>query len=129
MKLLSHVLGYMGGIPESLLPDYEAEGYEKTDQVGVAGLEYSLENEIGAGRQTIEVDVNGHKVRTIGDPMHPRPGHNLVLTLDLNLQKVATRVLQQSMDALNQDENAQLGQGFPGVVVALDPRNGAIRSR
>ena len=120
----SHAVGYMGPIPEAQAADYEAEGYGQNDQVGLVGLEYTFENELHgkAGRQTIEVDVNGHKVRTIGQPDPPEPGHNLVLTLDLNLQHVAAQALQEELDSLN-DSTHKVTQG---VVVALDPRNGGV---
>ncbi len=113
----------MGHVPESELEDYRARGYSQTDQVGLAGLEVTSEEELHGkdGRQTIEVDVNGRKIRTIGEPEAARPGNNLVLTLDLGLQRAATEALQ---DALNKSQG--FTKATQGVAIALNPRNGAV---
>ena len=131
-RLTSDVLGYMGPIPQDQLPDYETKSYGQNDQVGLVGLEYSLESQMHgkSGQQTIEVDVNGHKVRTIGEPQAAVPGHNLVLTIDLKLQKLATQALQEALTKLSNDQAwvKKWGPVTEGAVVALDPRNGAIRA-
>jgi penicillin-binding protein 2 len=60
------------------------------------------------GRQ-VEVDANGRVVQVL-KTVDPVPGHNLHLTLDLPLQKLAEDLLK------DQD----------GAVVALDPANGDV---
>jgi len=121
--LTSHIIGYMGHVPESELAAYTARGYSQNDQVGLTGLEATYEEELHGkdGLQTIEVDVNGRKIRTVGEPEPASPGNNLMLTLDLNLQRAATEALQDALDG---------SQGFTkatqGVVVALNPRDGAV---
>jgi penicillin-binding protein 2 len=121
--LTSQAVGYMGHVPEEQVAEYEAQGYAANAQVGLTGLEYSFENELRgtAGRQTIEVDVNGRKVRTIGEPAAAVPGHNLVSTLDLNLQREATTALQEALDS-----SSGFTKATQGTVIALDPRNGAV---
>ncbi|HEX9118250.1 MAG TPA: penicillin-binding transpeptidase domain-containing protein, partial [Anaerolineae bacterium] len=121
--LTSQFMGYMGGIPESALPEYEAKGYQQNDQVGLTGLEKTMEDELHgkAGQQTIEVDVNGRKVRTIGQAGDPEPGHNLVLTIDLKLQRVATQALQEALT-----KSSGFFKATQGAVVVLNPRNGAV---
>lgn len=121
--LTAHVIGYMGHIPEDQVQRYQEMGYKPNDQVGLAGLEATFEQELHGkdGRQIIEVDVNGRKVRTVGEPEPAEPGHNLVLTLDLNLQRVATEALQEALD-----RSEGFHKATQGAVVALDPRNGAV---
>ena len=98
--LTSHLIGYMGHIPEEALDKYKAKGYAQNEQVGLTALESTFEHELRGkpGRQTIEVDVNGRRVRTVGQPDPAVPGHNLVLTLDLELQRAATAALQEALD-------------------------------
>ncbi len=72
-------------------------------------------------QQTIEVDVNGRKVRTVGEPKPAVPGHNLVLSLDLDLQKAATKALQEAFD-----KSSGFTKANQGAVIAMDPRNGKI---
>lgn len=121
--LTSHMIGYMGHIPEDQLPAYEEKGYLQNEQVGLAGLETSFEDALRGkpGRQTIEVDVNGRRVRTVGELDPAQPGHNLVLSLDLDLQRAATEALQEALDS-----SSGFTKATQGVVVALDPRNGKI---
>ncbi len=122
---VSHILGYMGPISPDVVEEYEGKGYVANESIGQSGLEATYESEMHGvrGRQTIEVDVNGHKVRTIGQPADPEPGHNLTLTIDLELQKVATKYLQEAIS-----QTTGFSKATQGIVVAMDPRNGAIRA-
>ena len=121
--LTSQVIGYMGHVPEEQVTEYEAQGYPANAQVGLTGLEYSFEKELRgtSGRQTIEVDVNGRKVRTIGEPVPAVPGRNVVSTLDLGLQREAAAALQEALD-----NSSGFTKATQGTVIALNPRNGAI---
>jgi penicillin-binding protein 2 len=115
----------MGHIPEGQLEDYVANGYRRDEQVGLTGLEYSRESQLRGkpGRQMIEVDVNGRRVRTVGEESRSVPGLNLHLSLDMRLQRAATAALQEAMD-----NSSGFTKATQGVVVAMDPRNGAIRA-
>jgi penicillin-binding protein 2 len=98
--LTAHLLGYMGPIPADAGERYgQDQGYEPGDAIGLAGLENSYEDELRGrkGTETIEVDVAGRKVRTVGQADPPQAGSNLVLTLDLDLQKYTENVLRQGM--------------------------------
>ncbi len=99
-SLTAHLVGYMGPIPGGMEEKYSKEqGYDPDDAVGVAGLEYIYEGELRGrkGQKTVEVDVAGRQVRTIGQPIPPQPGHSLILTLDLDLQRYVEEVLRQGM--------------------------------
>ena len=122
-SLTSHLIGYMGHIPEGALDKYKAKGYAQNEQVGLTALESTFEHELRGkpGRQTIEVDVNGRRVRTVGQPDPAVPGHNLVLTLDLELQRATTAALQEALD-----KSSGFTKATQGVAVAMDPRNGKI---
>jgi penicillin-binding protein 2 len=121
--LTSHIVGYMGHIPEEQLAQYEEKGYLQNEQVGLAALETSYEDELRGkpGHQTIEVDVNGRRVRTVGEAAPSQPGHNLVLSLDLDLQRAATEAMQEALD-----KSEGFTKATQGVAIALDPRNGKI---
>lgn len=122
-RLTSHIIGYMGHVPEAAAAEYRAKGYAPNDQVGLTGVEATFEHELRGkpGRQTIEVNVNGRRIRTVGQDEPAVPGHNLVLTLDLDLQRVATLALQEALD-----KSSGFTKATQGVVVALDPRNGKV---
>ncbi len=96
----AHLVGYMGPIPAGASEKYGVEqGYDTKDWIGLAGLEFSYEDRLRGrkGKKTIEVDVAGREVRTVGQPIAPQSGQSLVLTLDLDLQQYVQDVLAQAM--------------------------------
>lgn len=100
-ELTSHLLGHMGPIPSWAADQYtEEQGYDSDDTVGLAGLEATYEDVLRGtkGAKTIEVDVAGREVRPIGQEILPQSGHNLILTLDLDLQRYTEQVLRDGME-------------------------------
>ncbi len=118
-SLTAHVIGYTGAIPPTLVDEYKAKGYAANDAVGLAGLELQYEDILRSfkGRETIEVDVTGRKLRSVGEPTLPQPGHNLKLTLDTELQRIVVKALEKGIR--NTERRA-------GVAIAMDPRTGQI---
>jgi penicillin-binding protein 2 len=118
--LTSHVLGFVGPIPAGQVADYEAQGYDPNrHKVGLTGVEYAFEDELSGqdGQKLIEVDVSGREVRTVGEPKEAIPGHNLQLTLDLDLQQAMQDILANQLKVLHRQQ---------GVVVAVNPQTGEI---
>jgi penicillin-binding protein 2 len=134
--LASHVVGYLGAIPEEGADDFLAQGYLLSDRVGKAGVEQQYETTLRGtpGSVVYEVDVRGRIVRELSR-VEPTPGKDVVLALDLPLQQYAERVLEQGLEeartrhpAVGRDE-VYVGPNFKapaGSVVAMDPRNGQI---
>ncbi len=119
--LLGHLLGYVGPVPAEAAEEYKRRGYSPNDTVGQTGLEHSYEAVLRGtkGEERIEVNAEGRKVRLVSRPRDPEPGHNLVLTLDTELQRAAAEALEKGMARK---------ESPAGVAVALDPRDGAIRA-
>ena len=107
----AHVLGYLGEINAGQLQQLRRKGYRRGDEIGQAGLEKSWERHLAgrSGGEKVEVDATGQKIRVI-DRLEATPGHNVVLTLDKELQQVA-------YDAL---------KGKEGAVVVLGVNTGAV---
>jgi penicillin-binding protein 2 len=98
-SLTAHLIGYVGPIPSGAGDRYRKEqGYEANDKVGLTGLEHAYEDVLRGqkGTRTIELDVAGREVRTI-QATPSRAGHNLILTLDLDLQRYVEQVLRDGM--------------------------------
>lgn len=119
--LMAHILGFTGSIPaenaEYYLRNSDA-GYEWTDQVGLTGLELTYERQLRGikGQKHIEVDAFEREVNVLAIDS-PTPGHNLVLTIDLDLQKYVEQTLRDAMHQVNSKS---------GVVVVMNPQTGEI---
>ncbi|MFA6409970.1 MAG: penicillin-binding protein 2 [Candidatus Buchananbacteria bacterium] len=118
VQSFSHLLGYTGKIDETKLQEYLAKGYLIDDSVGKSGLEMSYEKELKGinGRQQVEVDATG-EAKEILAYQKPVSGDNLVLTIDVDLQKQAELSLKKVLQKTNKKR---------GVVIATDPTSGGI---
>lgn len=107
----SHVLGYMGEIDKSRITRLKDYGYDVKDRIGYSGIEERLDlymrGEKG-GRQ-IEVDNRGRQVRLLGYKP-PLAGEDVTLTIDLQLQQAADKLLE----------------GKKGAVIVMDVQTGEI---
>lgn len=109
--LASHVIGYVGRINEQELKSLPTAEYRGTDFIGKNGIEKNYENELHgtAGYEELETNAQARTVNTVATT-EPIAGANIYLTLDINLQKIAT-------DALGD---------YNGAVVAIDIKTGGV---
>lgn len=119
--MMAHVVGYLGPIPSGQLQDYLADkkgDYQPDDLVGLAGVERSQENTLRGtkGQKHIEVDAFEREVASIA-LTPPTQGNNVVLTIDLELQRVVEDAVREGM---------RKAKSETGVAIALDPRNGEV---
>jgi penicillin-binding protein 2 len=93
--VLSQVLGYTGRVDEEDYAALKDSGYIASDRIGKAGVEAAYETYLrgAVGRKEIEKDATGREVRTL-DQDPATPGNDLVLSIDLDLQKKATELTQ-----------------------------------
>jgi penicillin-binding protein 2 len=110
-ELVAHALGYVAAISEEDLEVVDVENYRGTNEIGRMGVEKFYEDILHGtvGYKTVEVNANQQIIREL-DRTDPVPGQDIVLNLDINLQKTA-------MEALGH---------FRGGVVALDPKTGGV---
>jgi len=126
-SLTAHVVGYMGPITEQVVEEYEALGFDASrDKIGYAGIEAWDQNTLAGanGYKFIEEDAAGLELRTIGEPVNPTPGRNIVLTLDVRLQAAAEAALKRMIEDINRVANSTKTQN--GVVIAMNPKTGEI---
>jgi penicillin-binding protein 2 len=109
--VLAHVVGYVGEVSESDLNDERYAAYEPGDVVGKSGIEEAYDDWLRGtdGSRDIVVNSHGKEVGQMGQDL-ATPGHDLKLTIDLDVQMAAERAME----------------GKTGAIVAMDPHNGEI---
>jgi penicillin-binding protein 2 len=110
-NLAAHILGYTGELNDEELIRRKAKNYRVGDIAGQMGVEEAFENTLRGewGGQQVEVDGAGEVLRVLGHKK-AKPGKDVYLTIDLDVQKAAEKALG----------NRQ------GAVVAINPNNGAV---
>jgi penicillin-binding protein 2 len=114
-EVASHAIGYIGRINDADLRRIEDAGlttnYKGTDHIGKLGIEGAYEKELhgSTGSEQVEIDAGGRAIRSLARS-EPLSGNNLVVTLDLNLQKIAEEAFQD----------------YNGALVAIDPSTGEV---
>ncbi len=116
--LAVHALGYVGAISETDLKHIDRTAYNGTSLIGKLGVESAYEKQLHGinGNREVLVNAQGRSVARQGafvpelNNKSPIAGDDLLLSIDLNVQRVAESALA----------------GHRGAVVALDPGNGDV---
>ncbi len=144
--LAGHLLGYVGAINDTELAAKRKAGactstsdntsdpgqdcYRPGDTVGKAGVEAAYEADLRGqpGYTILEVDSKGRVLQTL-KTVPPVQGHDLVVTVDLDVQRLAEESLQQGLDVARATFDKSTKRDFAapvGSVVVQDPRDGSI---
>ncbi len=91
----AHALGYTSAITNSEYKILAKKGYRLNDLIGRTGVESAYENHLRGewGGEMIEVNANGNVQKSLGNKPSKK-GKDITLTIDLDLQKVAEKVLK-----------------------------------
>lgn len=121
------------------LHELKEKAYTLNDLVGKAGIEGQFEEELRGyfGKKTFEIDREGRFVRELPGGQVPVPGRQMVLSISVELQRLAEELL-----AANEKERDGRSIGVDpvdkkrkklkqpwikgGAIVALDPNNGEV---
>jgi len=106
--LASHQLGYVGKVSQNQRKQEQSDIGLLTGQGGLEKIYDKLLRGI-AGKRMIQVNAAGRKVKDLGIE-EPRPGTDIYLTIDLDVQKAAEEGLGERA----------------GAVVAMDPNSGEL---
>ena len=112
--LASHVIGYTQPITDQEFSILSKKGYKLNDLIGRTGIEFAYEDFLRGewGGEMVEVNSAGTFQQSLGIKTAEK-GKDIQLTIDLNLQLVAEKVLQDKKG---------------GAIIVMDPRDGAIRA-
>lgn len=109
----AHILGDVGEVSENdIREDFY---YQNGDLIGKLGVERSYEKELRGekGVQLMMRDVRGRTLGRYKDGLYdtkPIPGKDIKLTIDIKLQELAERLLQNKL----------------GAIVAIEPQTGEV---
>ncbi|MDR1872691.1 MAG: penicillin-binding protein 2 [Deltaproteobacteria bacterium] len=103
-----HLIGYLAEISPKQLGEPTYAGLKQGALVGQSGVEQSMEALLHGkkGQRLTTVDSQGRVLEELKAD-YPEPGHNVILTLNSRLQRVAQSLLAE----------------HAGAIVVLDPRN------
>jgi penicillin-binding protein 2 len=129
-ELGAHLVGWVGQINAEELDEDRFDGYGPSDLVGKAGLEASYERWLRGepGEERFLVNSDGEVLREF-DPKPPQPGHDLMLSLDLNIQRMVEDELAAGIQRARTVFDESTGRNLAanaGAVVVLDPNTGGI---
>jgi penicillin-binding protein 2 len=114
-EIASHVVGYIGRIntreAEVIEESDDAANYNGTEHIGKEGLEKKYERQLHGitGYEEVERSAGGRAIRTLSR-RPPVPGSNLILSVDIELQKVVEEAFGDQR----------------GAFVAIDPETGDV---
>jgi penicillin-binding protein 2 len=104
-EVAAHVIGYIGRINQKdadrIDDSDDAANYKGTSYIGKDGLEKSYEQQLHGttGYEEIEIAASGRAVRSMSH-VSAVPGNNLILSIDIELQKVVEEAFGDRRGAL-----------------------------
>jgi penicillin-binding protein 2 len=109
-EIAASILGYVGDVSEDTIAQ-RGSPYHPGDVVGKSGIEREYNSVLSGtdGMRRVIVNSRGQEMGSM-TAIRPTPGHELRLTIDLDLQLVAEQALGDKS----------------GAVVALDPHTGQV---
>ncbi|MDH6348750.1 penicillin-binding transpeptidase domain-containing protein [Brevibacillus sp. 1238] len=124
----THFLGYINAIRPESLKEYQAQGYNAIDRVGVTGLESSYERYLRGKDGVMDVFVNKNS-ETVKKEMRPgrepEPGNDLVLAMDWRYQSKVEAILKEEVEAFKKRPTTP--KEFKDAhVLVMNPNTGEI---
>ncbi len=127
----AHILGRVGSIYAEEYEALAAQGYRLNDTIGKDGAEAAFEKYLRGSEGSIRVRLDGDgRVVEVVSETEAKAGNNVMLTLDLELQKAAEDALASQIGVLvargeEDPENYPTDVGG-GAVVVIDVNSGEI---
>lgn len=108
------------GIPKELAEEYLAKGYSLDDRVGISYLELQYEDYLRGTKAVYKVNSdNEYEQVTPG-----QRGNDIVLTIDIELQKYLEKVLANEVTKASKERNAKYYNHSFAII--SNPQNGEI---
>jgi len=125
----AHITGYLGKMNAEEYSKLSSKGYKINDYIGKSGIEGIAEQYLKGSSGSRVTNINLWSA--IGKQISDNPvvrGSDVVLTIDMRLQKVATESLARTIEHIKKGINHKnnFGDASSGAAVVLDPRTGEV---
>ena len=113
----AHLLGHIGKIQN--WDDYkDQEGYRWNDLVGIDGVELAFEDYLRGtdGKRVVTTNTEGKVIDELYS-VEPRPGGNVALTLDIDLQEQVESILSATVEGMTDADGIERGAAAAVVQV------------
>ncbi len=118
--ILGTVSSSEAGLPYELKDYYISKGYNLNDRVGTSYLEYQYENFLKGEKDVYELLSDGsYKLLKAG-----KRGNDIVLTIDIELQKEIENILIEELKATKKEPNTDFYNR--SYIIITDPNNGDV---
>lgn len=132
--LAAHVVGYVGEINDTELKDHGGN-YQLGETIGKSGIEFAYEKYLRGtpSVRRVEIDVKGHVLRQVSYTP-PVPGHDIVLSIDINVQRTAEESLASQIAVTRSQQDLTDKSKFAkykapgGSITVVDPQTGYVRA-
>lgn len=118
--ILGKVSSSSTGIPKEEKQYYLSKGYSLNDRVGISYLEKQYEKYLRGKKEVYQV-VNSHELKLIEEG---KRGNDIVLSIDINLQKQIEDILTEEVIKTKSEANTQFYDH--SSVVIQDPKTGEV---
>lgn len=125
----AHIIGYIGKISPEEYKKKKEDGYSLNDYIGKTGLEAAFEEYLRGtnGSKRLEMDSYG-RISNEEEITESSMGNSLVLTLDLDLQTMTEKVLEEMVLKIQTGgfSNIKYDDARAGAAVVLDVKTGEV---
>ncbi len=128
-SLGAQFLGYIGEVsPEELKRKLAGrKDYRGGDKIGKSGVEAMFDEYLrgASGAAQIRVDSRGRQQSPVELRRDAEPGTAVRLTIDIDVQRAAERAIREGVALAKANKQYNVAGG---AIIALDPRDGAVRA-
>ena len=126
-SILGSITTERQGIPSEKLSIYLAKGYNRNDRIGKSGLEKQYEDYLRGKQEQLQYTTNKHgKIVDITKTVDGERGNDLVLTVDMELQKQVDKITMEQLKA-TKNKDPHLNRYLEDVMaIAINPKTGDI---
>ncbi len=128
-SLGAQFLGYVGEISPAELKARQGpkSDYRGGDKIGKSGVEATFDGYLRgvSGAAQIRVDSRGRPQSPLEIRRDARPGTAVRLTIDMRVQRAAEQAIREGIALAKANKQFNVAGG---AIIALDPRDGAVRA-